>query len=321
MKKLSIIIPVYNVEMYIHSCVESVFQQGLNEDDFEVILVNDGTQDNSFGVISDLISYHTNIILIEQPNLGLSAARNTGLNKANGEYILFLDSDDLLFNNTMVSILSHTNQLPDLIVAGFEKKRNEEITSHMLTPKKNHQGITLTGQELFINYLNPRECYVWRTLYKKAFLDNNNLRFIPGIYFEDVPFTVECYLKAKNCIYTKDSFYIYRQRSNSIVSAINKTKLLDLNKVIAKLWILQQICPLTSEEQKKLMDTIYATFSIEIWYITHIPGLLSERKIIIKDLKERVPNLWFSNGIKQTIISIFYKLIPNTYIKLKALLA
>ena len=82
-----------------------------------------------------------------------------------------------------------------------------------------------SGEELFLIDLNPQQCYVWRTLYRKAFLDDNNLRFISGIYFEDVPFTTESYLKAHKCIKTSLTFYIYRQRNDSIVSTLNIKKI------------------------------------------------------------------------------------------------
>ena len=84
MTKLSIIVPVYNVEQYIKACIESLYRQGISEDDFEVIVVNDGTPDKSIEVVADIINQHSNIIVVEQENQGLSAARNTGLKKANG---------------------------------------------------------------------------------------------------------------------------------------------------------------------------------------------------------------------------------------------
>ena len=95
---LSIIVPVYNVEKYIRTCIESIYRQDLNECDFEVIIVNDGTQDQSMEVIADIIASHSNIKVINQENLSLSVARNNGIAAAKGEYILMPDSDDLLID-------------------------------------------------------------------------------------------------------------------------------------------------------------------------------------------------------------------------------
>ena len=120
MKRLSIIIPVYNVEQYIRTCLESVYRQTLDDRTFEVILVNDGTRDNSFGVIADIVAEHSNIVVAEQENQGLSAARNTGMTRATGDYVLFLDSDDLLVDDSLAALLDDAaGEQADLLIAGF----------------------------------------------------------------------------------------------------------------------------------------------------------------------------------------------------------
>ena len=319
--KLSVIIPVYNVEQYIRSCVQSIYRQGLSEEDFEVILVNDGTKDSSFDVIEDVISNHTNIIVLEQSNQGLSVARNTGLSKASGQYILFLDSDDLLIDNTLPQLLSLTNNhLVDLLIAGFVKLNNKQIDSFV----ENTASVDIMTEqksalEIFLQNFDPKQCYVWRTIYRKAFLDENNLRFIPGICFEDVPFTTECLLKAADCIKTTLTFYIYRQRENSIVSSITLKKILDLNTVLSKLWEMYEDSSRSLDIRKQLMNTIFETFSVSIWYVSHDSQLLKQREKIVSDLKQKVANLYFSNGIKQKMTSVLYRLTPCLYILLRSL--
>ena len=118
--KLSIIVPVYNVEKYIRLCMESIFKQGLDENDYEVIIVNDGTPDKSMEMITDIIVAHQNIHVINQENQGLSVARNNGIAAAKGEYIQFLDSDDLLIDNSLPYLLDKATSLKaDLVVADF----------------------------------------------------------------------------------------------------------------------------------------------------------------------------------------------------------
>ena len=105
MTDLSIIVPVYNVEKYIRPCIESVFNQGLDDNCFEVIIVNDGTTDNSMEMITDIIRQHNNVTIINQENQGLSVARNNGIAIAKGQYILMPDSDDLLIDNSLKPLL------------------------------------------------------------------------------------------------------------------------------------------------------------------------------------------------------------------------
>ena len=202
MTKLSIIVPVYNVEKYIRDCLESIFRQGLDESIFEVIIVNDGTKDNSMEMIADIIKTHSNISVIEQENQGLSVARNNGIAAAKGEYIFMPDSDDLLIDNSLPFLLNKaTETKADLIVADFLMRKNEIIEFFKLDSKqKDGQTIEMTGKELFLGYLNPSQCYVWRTLYRRRFLTDNHITFFPKIRYQDVPFTHECYLKANKCI-------------------------------------------------------------------------------------------------------------------------
>lgn len=326
MKKLSIIVPVFNVEQYIRSCVESIFDQGLAEGDFQVILVNDGTQDDSFEQIKDVVESHANIRVVEQENQGLSAARNTGLRHACGQYVLFLDSDDLLIPNSLPRLLRHAQETgADMIVADYVKMTDKEVDSfqresHAERGEGNAEEMWTekTGEEVFLTDFNPRACYVWRTLYRKAFLDENNISFIPGIYFEDVPFTTECYLHAKKCVLVPWQFYIYRQRPNSIVSSMTMRKCLDLNTVQQYLWNMQ------SEHRPaavrcQLMNTIFATFSLTVWYIAHDKALLLQRHDYVKDLKAKIPQLRFTNGLKQRAVSLLFRCAPSAYIWLRSL--
>ena len=331
-KKLSIIIPVYQVEQYIRPCLESVFMQGMDDGDFEVILVDDGTVDQSFARIADIVAQHPNITIHRQSNQGLSVARNGGLQKATGEYVLFVDSDDLLVPHSLPPLLADAcAQKPDVLYADFVKLSDEQIAARSLPPLGGLKGGSLPGQRvsplwgdgrgasLFVHHFNPRECFVWRALYRRQFLVDRQLRFIPGIYFEDVPFTVECYLKADKCIRSTQTLYIYRQRSGSICATIDCEKIRHFNTVIAKLWEFKETMTLAPAVEQKLMDTIFAVFSVEVWHIAHSSDLLAEHKSILADLKQRVPQLRFTHGPKQRLVSWAYRHTPSLYIRLKAL--
>ena len=115
LKNISIIIPVYNVEKFLHQCLKSVFEQ--NVEGMEVICVNDGSTDNSLAILNEFKTFYPQLIIIDQPNGGLPAARNSGFNVSKGNYIYFLDSDDYLFPNTINQMISFAlNQNLDVVV-------------------------------------------------------------------------------------------------------------------------------------------------------------------------------------------------------------
>ena len=133
--QLSIIIPVCNVEKYIGPCLESIYRQGLAEEIFEVIIINDGSTDNSLNVISNLMNTHHNIsIITNKENAGPSVSRNAGMEKAVGKYVLFVDSDDLLMDNGLSVLLQKAvNTSADMIVADYVRMKDEEIGSNYVS--------------------------------------------------------------------------------------------------------------------------------------------------------------------------------------------
>ena len=176
MTKLSIIVPVYNVKRYIRPCIESIFRQGLNEADFEVIIVNDGTPDKSMEMITDIIGQHQNITVINQENQGLSVARNNAIKVATGKYIQFLDSDDLLIDNTIPYLLINAiSSKADLVVADFISMNDEQIGQLKNRHFKQIDGTIQEkeGDNLFLYDFNPYYCCVWKTLHKRQFLNKS----------------------------------------------------------------------------------------------------------------------------------------------------
>lgn len=320
--KLSIIVPVYNVERYIRHCVQSIFRQGLDDSDFELILVNDGTQDNSLGVIADIIDSHNNIIILEQENSGPSIARNNGIKKAKGQYLMFVDSDDLLINNTVPKLLNLAiEKTADLLVGDFLRLTEEQIAEGKYSVHPGDIVKVRTGYELFRDHLNPHECYVWRILYRRDFLIEKGLSFIMHIFcFEDIPFVQECYLKANRCVTVNLTSYIYRIGHVSITYRMTVDKLKDLNESFAKLWKLQYLPELPDAVRNKLQDNNFATFSFELWCLSHNKKLLKVWKEVVDDLNQKVPDIWFDHGLKQKFVSLMYRRWPGLYFKMRYIL-
>lgn len=318
--KLSIIVPVYNVEKYIRTCIESIFKQGIDDAVFEIIIVNDGTKDKSMEMIADIVQEHNNITIINQENQGLSVARNNGIAAANGEYILMPDSDDLLIENSLKPLLEKAlESKADLVVADFLQMTDKDIeqTKTSLLQQTTFEYTEKTGKELFLQDLNPYQCYVWRTLFRRKFLLDNKITFVPGIYIQDVPFTHECYLKAKKCVRTSWLLNIYRKGHESATFSFNPKKAKDFCTAIAKTWELTRLEGLSPQVQNKLREDIYASFSMVIWIIIHKIEKASDRTDIIDFLKRQAPNLCFRNGTKQKIDSFMYKHLPHLFIHLR----
>ena len=322
MIKLSIIVPIYNVEQYVFKCIESLYNQGLSDDSFEVIIVNDGTTDASMEVVSRFATQHRNIVIVCQENQGLSVARNNGLNQAMGDYVMFVDSDDFLIDNSLATLLPKAiESSPDMLIANYVKMTNDEIKQFThINDNEFCETILMSGREAFLNFFNPNECYVWRTIYRREFLKKNHLSFIPSLYFEDIPFTTECYLKVEKALLFPQPLYVYRIHQNSIVNSINKDKLLDLNRIIEHLWKMLYTENLSNSDFNKMKDIIFTTFSIEMWFMSHKKGVFPYRIEIIEDLKKKIPNLFFSNSPKQFLISILYKCNPYLYLWIRSLI-
>ncbi len=316
---LSIVVPVYNVEKYVRTCIESIFKQGLDEKCFEVIIVNDGSTDRSLEVITDIISQHSNIVVINQENQGLSVARNNGIAAAKGEYILMPDSDDILIENSLAPLLEiSTDTKADLVVADFFTMTNEEITSFNIKEfmQPEIQLKKVTGKQIYLEVLNPNHCYVWRTLYRKEFLITQELIFYPGIRYQDIPFTHECYLKANYCICTNIRLIIYRRWPGSATNAYKFDNTKHFITAIALTWRLRQIEGLTSDLLFKLEDNIYISFRTMIYHTLHSIKDKKDRFSLIDYINFQAPDLNFSHSIRQRLTTMMIKRVPHLFIDL-----
>lgn len=323
MTRLSIIVPIYKVEKYIHRCLESIFRQGISDEDFEVILVNDGTPDKSMEVIADIINAHQNIHIIEQQNQGLSMARNNGMAHATGEYILFVDSDDLLVENILPVLFEKAiESKADLIVADYLEVNDNDINDIPVYTNKAIRVIEKSGEELFLEDIDPHDCHVWHSLYKRDFLLQNGITFVPGIFFEDVPFTHECAIKAKKCLRIYAPMYIYRTGNMlSVTSYFDKRSGMDFGTAIGKTWELTHTKDLSPMIATKLKQDVFISFSMLFCVVVHNISRPSERMEILNNIRNVAPNMCFDDGIKQVFVSFMFRKMPHVYMTLRSLYA
>ena len=209
--RFSIIVPIYNVELYLEQCLESLRTQDYS--DYEVICVNDGSTDSSREILTAWETRMPQMRVIDRSNGGLSAARNTGLQAATGDYVVFVDSDDWV-EASMLSTLAKVTDGNDMVC--FACRRTDNNAHDTLQPEQSG------GWEYYNRHaLEHREVAfvcVWQRCYRRGFLIENNLCFREGILHEDNEFTPRACLKAKKVTVIPDVLYNYRVRPGSIMT-------------------------------------------------------------------------------------------------------
>lgn len=223
---VSIIIPIYNVEKYIEQCFTSIYAQDISEDIFEVIAVNDGTPDNSMSIVKTIASQHKNLVIINQENQGLSVARNTGLDHAKGEYIWFVDSDDWLTKDSLSIVLDTIISYPKIdvfatvLMMQYEKNDKAKV-EYVPNPK------VKSGRDYMFRNNNANRGACQRYVFKKAFLEKYDLRFMPGVYHEDGEFSNRMLYLADKLMIIPQPVYNYRIRTSGSIMSSRKMKMND----------------------------------------------------------------------------------------------
>ena len=237
---LSIGVPVYNVDKYLHKCVDSLLAQDLSATEYEIILVDDGSTDTCPKICDDYAEVHANVRVIHQSNAGLSAARNTSIKAARGTYLMFLDSDDYLEPNVLGSLVS-TMEKKNLDVLRYNYQNvheNGDIFVPFKTGKPffDYRDDVLDG-EAFLNERLGYACYAWAFILRRDLIIGNQTSniihntsekddclFTPGIYFEDTDWTPRMLMKAKRVSSTEKIVYNYLWREGSITLPDNSAK-------------------------------------------------------------------------------------------------
>lgn len=224
MKKVSVIVPAYNVENYIDRCLKSLVNQTLK--DIEIIVINDESTDNTLNIIKEYQKKYDNVVVFNNKNHGIGYTRNFGIQKATGKYIAFIDSDDFI-DETMFEKLykySETNKL-DMCVCDFykyfeqtKKQSLEIIPDFNITNLESSPNILLD-----INY-SP-----WNKLYKKELV--KDLYFEQDLKYEDVPFVIEAISKSKRIGKYNECLNYYVIRGNSETTSMDK-RVFDILKVL-----------------------------------------------------------------------------------------
>ena len=285
MTRLSIIVPIYGVEQYLHKSVDSLLNQDISLSEYEIILVDDESPDMCPKICDDYAAAYENIQVVHRKNGGLSAARNSGIEVATGKYIMFVDSDDYIEPNVLSGLLAQAEQ-DNLDVLRYRLQyvnpQYEVYNPYKSDPfKGNGYSEEPTDGVTFLNTRMSTACYAWAFVLKRELLDG--CLFTPGIYFEDTDWTPRMLVKAKRVASTNTIVYNYLQREGSITKAVNRSK-----------------------QQKVLDDKM---------------RLIGEMQRQAKGLQEKgLNNTWFSHMIVDTVISVIGILSVDFYAERKTYL-
>ena len=296
--KLSIIVPIYNVEQYLRKCVDSLLAQDIS--DYEIILVDDGSTDNSGAICDEYTSpsfvnsltRSVVIKVIHRKNGGLSAARNSGIEVAQGKYIMFVDSDDYIEPNVLSGLIAQVER-DNLDVLRYRLQYvNPQYEAY--NPYKsdsfkgNDYSEEVTDGVTFLNKRMNTQCYAWVFLIKRNLIIDDRCiddrcLFTEGIYFEDTDWTPRMLVRAHCVASTNTVVYNYLQREGSITKAVNRAK-----------------------QQKGLDDKM---------------RLIGEMQRQAKELQDKgLNNAWFNRMIADTVISVIGILSVDFYSERKAYL-
>ncbi len=242
--KVSVIVPVYNVEKYLSTCLTSCLNQTLY--DIEIICVNDGSTDNSLNILKEFAEADNRIIILDKENGGLSSARNAGIKAASGNIVMFLDSDDYLSPNACERVWIETLQAPtDIIIFGtniFPLKPEPSNWHHKVLTVKSRRYSQFTPQVLFGEM--GAKPFVWRQAFAKKLFDEHGLFFNEDVkYGEDMVFQLEMFPHAEHFSFISDALYNYRwYREGSLMSSLREDidkrieQHLDFVKIITEYW-------------------------------------------------------------------------------------
>ena len=285
---ISVIVPVYNAEKYLHRCIKRILAQDYT--DFELLLIDDGSTDNSGTICDEYAIKDNRIRVFHKENGGVSSARNWGLDNAIGEYIMFVDSDDYMLPGMLEVMLSTLeSKKADLVVCGTTETGGgywrpiADVDYSINQLKENF--VSLLHTEL----LSPP----WNKIYKKDIIGNN--RFCEDISFgEDLLFNIQYLEKCENISFIKESpFYHEKENENSLVVKFNRNRLLDIEKV----WV---VVERFSEDKEGLYSKYLRDLTV------YIRQLLKTKQYLWSE-KENILEEWYSIALIKKLNLFNYK--------------
>lgn len=287
--KISVIVPIYNVEKYLDKCINSIINQ--TYDNLEIILVNDGSSDNSLEICKKYQKKDNRIILITKENGGLSDARNVGMEKATGKWYVFIDSDDYIeldyIEFLYKLVIKHDSDIGIVLPFYFREFDTIQTIDKKISIKylSNYSAVeTMLYQKEF-------DTSAWGKIYKSELF--NNIKFPVGKLYEDISTIYKVFLRANEVVYSNAEKYFYLQRSNSIMGRPFRKK--DMDYIYQTEEMLRNIKKLDNKKLTKAAQCrfVNANFSV-LLKIKKNSNYSSERLIALKNIKKYRKSVLFN---------------------------
>lgn len=300
--KVSIVIPIYNVERYIHRCIESIRNQTLK--DIEIILVDDESPDNCPKICDEYASIDNRIKVIHKKNEGLGMARNSGLDIATGEYVAFVDSDDFVDITMYETLYKHASEKNlDVCYSGIQKYYNNGITIPFKEFSEKHHFNSPKEIDWFLfimfgkNKEQSFEMSACRSIYSRILIENHNIRFVSErtAASEDLIFHIDFLTKSQSVYVIPDYFYNYYCNTNSITTTYSEEK---YNRLIKLLELSKEKLTHYFKEEDKYLPYYYCGVLRIFKVILKFESLeKTPFKLKVKTLKEHLSNSLFQEMV------------------------
>lgn len=223
--RLSIVVNMYNTAKYMPRCMETLLEQDIPQKEYEIILVDDCSPDNSLEMAKEYAAQYKNVrVCTHEKNKGLAAARNTGIDAAKGQYLCFVDPDDYIEKNSLAALLKQMDdEQLDMLRFNYQKVDEEynNVPDHEGEAKFDYSSKIMTGTDYLAHRLGVG-CYVWAYIYRLEFIKSTGIRFFEGCFFDDTPWLPRVLQKAQRVNVNPVRHQYYLQRSTSMVHARNQ---------------------------------------------------------------------------------------------------
>ena len=279
---LSIVVPVYNVEQYLPKCLESLLDQDLSKDEYEIVLVDDGSTDGGGAICDEFALKEENVKVVHQKNQGLSVARNVGTQVAEGKYIQYVDSDDYLHPDVLKGLVSLMEEHGlDVLRYGFRR-----VSERGSVPEKGNAPFRLKdtriwdGKDFLLKEL-WFSCYAWQFIIRRELLEVHHLQFKPGIIFEDTEWTPRMLSVSRRVASTDAVVYYYLIRKGSITnSAVEK-------RIKGQLFLIDELRNQASTMEDPRWHQGMISHMVVTIVSTISKSLYPQRNVYLKELKDR----------------------------------